>query len=199
VSVKIFSLLSGFLLLAGCAKDNHYKTLEQKIFQLEKENRQLDKELAQTHLENNQLNRQMQTLSKLGRQKRIQNLYELESVKITKYTNFYDRDKDGQKEKLIVYIQPVDSEGDIIKACGAVEVALWDLNKNGDNAKLAHWKIEPQELKKMWFATVITRNYRLMFDIAGVVRSFDKPLTVKVVFTDYVSGKVFTEQYLIRP
>jgi len=199
VSVKMFFLLSGFLLLAGCAKDNHYKTLEQKIFQLEKENRQLDKELAQTQLESKQLNRQMQTLSKLGRQKRIQNLYELESVKITKYTNFYDRDKDGQKEKLIVYIQPVDSEGDIIKACGTVEVELWDLNKNGDNAKLADWKIEPQELKKIWFATVITRNYRLMFDIAGIVRSFDKPLTVKVVFTDYVSGKVFTEQYLIRP
>ncbi|MBN1796340.1 MAG: hypothetical protein JW804_06685 [Sedimentisphaerales bacterium] len=192
-------LICGLFMFSGCLEDNFYKKLEGEKFQLEKENQQLEKQLEQEQSTNRQLTKQVETLSSLEPEKRINGLYELESVRITKYTNFYDKDKNGTKEKLIVYIQPIDSEGDIIKAAGTVDVELWDLDRSSDNAKLAGWKVEPQELKEMWFGTVVTSNYRLMFDIEGIVESFDKPLTVKVVFTDYVSGKVFNEQYLIKP
>ena len=192
-------LMCGLFLFSGCLEDNFYKKLEEEKFQLEKDNRQLEKQLKQTQAQNQQLSKQVETLSELGQEKRIDALYELESVQITKYTNFYDKDKDGTREKLIVYIQPIDSEGDIIKAAGAVEVELWDLEKSSDGAKLSEWKIEPQQLKEMWYGSIITANYRLLFDIADIVQSFDKPLTVKVVFTDYVSGKVFTEHYTIKP
>ena len=42
-------------------------------------------------------------------------------------------------------------------------------------------------------------NYRLTFDITDKVTSFDEPLTVKVTFTDYLSGKVFKKQKVINP
>jgi hypothetical protein len=174
--------------------------LEDRNAQLEKENRQLQKDAEAVRDENRQLANQVKTLADLSPEVRIDSLYDLESVKLTRYTNFYDRDKDGRKEKLIVYIQPVDSEGDIIKASGSVEVELWDLNAgNEQGALLGKWQISPDELKKMWFATVVTANYRFVFDITDVVKSFDKPLTVKAVFTDYISGKVFIEQHMIKP
>lgn len=192
--------LMSLLIIAGCGPDNHVKLLESKNAQLEKENRRLQKDIEAAKAESSQLANQIKSLAELSPEVRVESLYELESVKLTKYTNFYDRDKNGTKEKLIVYLQPIDSQGDIIKASGAVEVELWDLNKADDKgALLAKWQVGPEELKKMWFATVVTANYRLVFDITNTVKSFDKPLTVKMTFTDYVSGKVFTEQHVIKP
>jgi hypothetical protein len=193
-------LLTSVLFFTGCAGDNHVKLLESRNTQLERDNRQLQKDIEAVKARNQQLTNQVESLSELGPALRVESLYKLESLKLTNYTNFYDRDKDGRKERLIVYIQPTDSEGDIIKASGAVEVELWDLNnQTDDGAILGKWQVSPEELKKMWFATIVTSNYRLLFDITDVVKSFDEPLTVKVAFTDYVSGKVFTEQHVIKP
>jgi hypothetical protein len=142
----------------------------------------------------------MHVLSGLPEEVKGDNLYRLEIIKIGKYTGFFDKDDDDTKEKLIVYIQPIDEEGDIIKATGAVDVQLWDLDSSEVNqALLGEWHVEPVELKKLWFATLVTINYRLTFDIADKVQSFDEPLTVKVTFTDYLSGKVFKEQKVIKP
>lgn len=195
-----FILLTLLLIFSGCEGGNHVKLLEDKNTQLEKENRQLQKDVDAIKTENQQLTNQVKTLADLSPEVRIDSLYDLESVKLTRYTNFYDRDKDGTKEKLIVYIQPIDAEGDIIKASGSVEIELWNLNKGTDEgALLAKWTVGPEELKKMWFATVVTENYRPVFDITDIVESFDQPYTVKMTFADYVSGKVFSEQHVIEP
>jgi hypothetical protein len=200
VRAHVFILLTALLIFAGCDGDNHVKLLEDKNAQLEKENRQLQKDIDAVKVDNRQLTNQVKTLSQLSPEIRIASLYKLESVKLTRYTNFYDRDKNGSKEKLIVYIQPIDAEGDIIKASGSVEIELWNLNKGtNEDALLARWTVGAEELKKMWFATIITENYRLVFDIADIVKSFDQPYTVKMAFTDYVSGRVFTEQHVIEP
>ena len=50
----------------------------------------------------------------------------------------------------------------------------------------------------MWFATLVTINYRMMFDRPKGI-SEDRPLTIKVVFTDGLTGRVFTEQTVIKP
>jgi hypothetical protein len=38
-----------------------------------------------------------------------------------------------------------------------------------------------------------------MFDIADKVDDFTEPFTVKVTFTDYLTGKIFNEQRAIKP
>ena len=54
-------------------------------------------------------------------------------------------------------------------------------------------------LRTLWLGGMFSSGYRLSFDAAGIVDKFDKPLTVKVNFTDYLSGMTFTEQFIIRP
>jgi hypothetical protein len=183
----------------GCQNTSKEPPLAVQIKQLKEENTQLTRQIEQSANESKQLKKQIQVLSDLPEQARAENLYRLQRIEITRYTNFYDKDKDGQKEKLIVYIQPFDEEGDIVKATGAVDVQLWDLNKEADKALLGQWHVTPEQLKKLWFATLITINYRLTFDVAGKIDDFEEPLTVKVTFTDYLSGKVFEEQKVIKP
>jgi len=196
-------LSSAFCLcvVAGCENANSQKPpLVEQIESLTEQKKQLENKLEQSGFENEQLKKQMHILSGLPEQVKGENLYHLQKIRIGKYTGFFDKDESGKKEKLIVYIEPIDEEGDIVKATGAVDVQLWNLNSlEANEALLGQWRVEPNELKKLWFATLVKINYRLTFDISDKVKSFDEPLTVKVTFTDYLSGKVFKEQKVIKP
>jgi len=184
--------------VAGCAPSDNKESLAAQIKQLTQEKTQLQKQIEQFDSENKKLKDQIQALSELPENVRFENLNRLEKIKIGRYTGFFDKDDDGKKEKLIVYIHPTDEQGNALKAAGAVEVQLWDLNKTNGQAMLGQWKIEPDELKKLWLETLVSIYYRLTFDVADVVENLKEPPTVKVTFTDYLTGKVFKEQKAIK-
>ena len=186
------------LLLAGCQDTGERKLLLGKIEALTQQKTQLQENLTQSKGENERLRKQLQVLSGLPEEVRLDSLYRLQRVKIHRYTDVLDKDKDGKMETLAVYLQPIDDRGDLIKAAGAVNVQLWDLNQASGEALLGQWSVEPDELKKRWVTFLVT-NYRLTFDLAEKIEPLEKPLTVKVTFTDYLSGKVFNEQRVIEP
>ncbi len=194
-------LLSSIVLLfiAGCQNEQQRASLLQQVEQLTREKAQLQEQVEQATAENQRLKGQVQVLSGLPQEVRLENTRQLKSLKIGRFTGFYDKDKDGKKEKLIVYIEPMDEEGDKIKAGGSVDVQLWDLNKSQDGALLGQWHVTPDELRKAWFDTLLSTNYRCVLDITGKVEDFTKPLTVKVTFTDYLTGRTFTDQRAIKP
>jgi len=184
--------------VAGCENAGRKPSLTEEINTLRREKKDLARQIEKSKLENKDLKKQIRVLSGLPTEVKPENLYRLQRIKITKYTGFYDKDKDGKKEKLIVYIQPLDEDGDIIKAVGAVDVRLQDPNENKDQAPLGQWHVEPNQLKKLWFAGFISTNYKLTFDVADKIEGLKEPLTVKVTFTDYLTGNVFNEEKLIR-
>jgi hypothetical protein len=191
--------ISIFLILAsGCATPEEKEPIGEQIEQLTQQNKELQKQIEQSEKENEQLRRQIQVLSGLPENIKLENLNLLQNIKIGRYTGFFDKNKDGSKEKLIVYIQPTDEQGDSLKAVGAAEVQLWDLNKTNEQAMLGQWKIEPDELKQLWFETLVSTYYRLTFDVADIIEGLEEPPTVKVTFTDYLTGKVFNEQKVIK-
>jgi hypothetical protein len=151
--------------------------------------------------ENEQLKQQVETLSKLPGDKRAEAVYNLDKIRIGNYTNIFDENKDGKQRQLKVYIEPVDDAGDAIKAAGTVNIQLWTLGKAGKDALVGEWTIEPNELKKTWFSTMMQTGYRFVFDIAAIEPKLDvkSGLTVRVTFTDYLSGKTFSEQKAIKP
>ncbi len=140
----------------------------------------------------------METLSALGPDVRLEVLGRLESIEISGRSGLYDKDKDGTKETLVVYVRTIDDAGDAIKAVGSVEVQLWDLEAQ-DNARLAQWQIKPEELKRLWSSTVMTSYFRLTFDVSELLRDNEKELTVKVTFTDYITGNILRKQRVIQP
>jgi len=184
--------------LAGCQNGEKGKLLSE-IEQLKIRNSSLAEEISQSQQQNIQLEKQVQALRNFGTPANYNDIYNLQKIAVTKYTNIYDNDGDGRKETLLVYFQPFDEFGDVIKASGLVEVQLWDLNLPADKALLGQWKVEPAALKRLWFATILSVNYRLSFDVSAIAAKFDHPLTVKVKFTDYLSGKTFEEQRVINP
>jgi len=192
---SVFCLL---VLAAGCENASRpTPALAIQIERLSREKIQLQNQLEQSKTENELLKKQIETLAALPKNQR--ELWSVQRIEIGRLSGLHDENKDGQKEKLIVYVQPIDQDGDTVKSPGAVDVQLWDLNKKGGQALVAEWHIGPAELKKLWLTALLAGNYKLMFDVADKAGLFKEPLTVKVAFTDYLTGKTFQEQKVIKP
>jgi hypothetical protein len=184
------------LLACGCGGAKGRIAAATDTVNLKEQNRQCTDKLHKSQVEVEQLKKQVAVISELKSGLKLESLYNLQSLTITRYTGLYDNEA-GKKERLVVYIQPIDDDGDVIKATGSVDVELWDLSKP-DHAQLGKWHIEPAELKKMWVATLVSINYRLPFDVGDKILNTKGDLTVKVTFTDYIFGKVFTEQFVVK-
>ncbi len=200
IHCTLYALLAGCLLVytPGCENSNSRTALERRIKTLGDEKTILENQIEREKAENERLRGQLKTLAGVRETIKIEKILDLQKIRLGRYTNLYDKDKDSQYETLIVYIQPVDQSGDVVKATGSVDVELWDLNKP-DGQLIGKWNITAEELNKLWFATIITINYRLTFDIADNIKDKPNELVVKVNFTDYLSGKVFKEQKVIKP
>jgi hypothetical protein len=96
----------------------------------------LRSKLEQVERENERLKKQNEMLSELPGEKRAGAVYKVQAVRIGNYTNIYKEEEDGEKEKLIVYVSPIDETGDAVKAAGEVKIQLWDLSKKENNAQL---------------------------------------------------------------
>jgi hypothetical protein len=187
------------LLLIGCGIGSERKDpLEIKVQKIAQEKTELMRELQQTRAENEQLAEQIKALSHFPEDKTF-NPYQIERIKITRFTNFYDKNDDGKRETLIVYVQPIDEDGDVIKAAGTMDVQLWNLNNLNGQAMLSEWQIDPNDLRHLWYDTLVSANYRLTFDAPENLDVLVDPLTVKVTFTDYLTGEIFRDQYAIDP
>jgi|SRR3989339_408185 len=194
--VILLSAVTGLLVFSGCGGNGVQKP--RRNDQLKIENSDLKYKLELCQKQNTQLTGQIETLNKFEPNQRLEDLYNLQNVQIGTFTNLYDKDEDGKFESLVVYIQPIDDMGDGIKAAGQVDIQLWDLGKLPNEALLGEWNVSAAELKKLWIS-LFSSNYRLAVNIAEKVANYDSPLTVKMVFTDYLTGKVFREQKTITP
>jgi len=186
------------ILLAGCGIGSERKhPLELKVEALQREKAELAGNVEQCQVENEQLRQQVKAMTALPRDSH-ENPYKLTSVRIARFTGFYDKDEDGRREKLFVYLQPLDDTGDIVKAAGTVHVQLWNLEDPNGQALLGQWQIQPTELRKLWIAALVS-DYRIPFDVSLTPELLARPLTVKVTFTDYLTGEIFRDQHVIQP
>ena len=182
----------------GCQEQSQ-NSLWDQVKTLGKEKVTLRGQNEKLQTENEQLKEQVETLSALGPEVRLEAFAAIKKVEIGKRSGLFDKDGDGVKEKLIVYVRPSDDTGDTVKIPGTITVQLWNLNNESDEAMLASWKFEPEEIKTLWASTFMTNYYRLTFDIAEILAGQEQELTVKVRFVDYVTGKILTAQKVIQP
>ncbi len=185
-------------LLAGCGIGSARKhPAELKVEALQREKAGIAHKFEQCQVENVQLQEQVKAMAALPKDSR-ENPYKLTGIRIARYTGVYDKDEDGRREKLLVYLQPIDGNGDIVKAAGTVYVQLWNLEDPSGAFPLGQWQVQPAKLHKLWIAALVS-EYRIPFDVFLTPEFLARPLTVRVMFTDYLTGDIFREQHVIKP
>lgn len=196
----MFVIVATVCVMNGCSSQPSQTEHSWQTFEdCHAENTDLQTRIDALMDENTALTEQVQTLSKLDSQVRLNTLATLQSIHIGKRSGLYDKDNDGQNEKLIVYLEPKDTVQDYIKAVGQCSIELWSLEAKPEAALLKRWTVGPSDLHPTWGGNIFGAYYRLVFDIEGVIPNNETELTVKAKFTDYLSGKTLRDQKTIQP
>lgn len=195
-AISIIVTASALLAITGCGTGA--QTQWDQIKLLEKEKLDMKRQIEILETENANLYGQLKNLSAISPNQRFEAIATLDRIEIGKRTAIFDKDANGVKETLIVYVKTYDDSGDVVKAPGAIELQLWDLNKKPDGALLGEWKVKPEELKMLWMGTMMTNYYRLKYNVADKLPIENTDLTVKVTFRDYLTGKIHQKQMTIK-
>jgi len=183
-------ILAMLLGLAGCAsKDRQSTQLEWQSQQLQQQLVKSQQTIAEKQIIINQQNQQIATLSALGPE-RLKVLFTVEKIELGRYTGGTNLDDQPGDDGVRVYVIPQDQEGRTITAAGAIEVGVYDLGQE-DQPLLGSYSFEPAEAKKLWQAGALADHYNITCPWQKSPPSGNE-VTIRVKFTDYLTGKVLT-------
>ena len=128
---------------------------------------------------------------------RLEKLFTVHAMKLGRLTG--GADLDGSKpgdEGFKVYAVLLDQHGDEIKAAGTFVVEAFDLS-GGEPERLGRWEFGLDQAQANWHSFLMRYEYVLTCPWQGAVpRTSD--VTVRVTYTDELTGRVFTEQRVAK-
>jgi hypothetical protein len=184
---KIAALLL-VLAIAGCA---HPSAANNK---LRDENQKLQDQI--TTLERNQQADHATIKALEGKQgikpsissAKIDQLFTVHGIKLARLTS---ADQNG----LEVAVQPIDDQGDKVKAAGTFVIDAFDLAAGGDN-HIGRWTFDAAQSRDAWNGISFLYCYVLKCPWQKKPQHAD--VTVRVAYTDLLTGRQFTEQKVVK-
>ncbi len=158
----LYVLLHGFLLvLCGCASRGNVELLESELRQQEDryyalthELRAVRSELEIARQETELLRtRQVNHSGTALLPEQTRSLVRMSELSINKlFTGGLDRDGQPGDEAFAVLLNPLDSDGEVIKLPGQVDIVLLDLEQNQDGLPIGRWSFTAEQTREKWHA-----------------------------------------------
>jgi outer membrane murein-binding lipoprotein Lpp len=196
IAVSVLAAFVPALLLAGCSKPsganiNLRKQNQELRRQVESLQRQHDADAAALRGQSSTAATAPAISHDQARQ-----LFTVHGIKLGRLTGSADLDpnKPGD-EGLKVYVVPLDDQGEKLKAAGSFVVDAFDLAKQGEQ-RIGHWEFPVDDARKNWFGSALLYEYVL--PAAWQTPPEHPEVTLKVTFTDALTGRSFTQQKAIR-
>jgi hypothetical protein len=128
---------------------------------------------------------------------RLDTLFTTHGLKFGRLTGGADLDpKKPGDDGLKIYVVPTDGRGDPIKAAGSFVVEAFDLAKGKDH-RVGRWEYPLEQAEKNWFGQGMLYTYVLAAPWPGEPPEHGE-LTLRVTFTDALTGRAFTEQKVVK-
>ena len=124
-------------------------------------------------------------------------LFCIAGIELGRYTGGLDTDgKDGE-EAVKVYLDPVDSAGSVLKAAGDVKIQLFDLAMLPGENLLGEYQWTADQIGSHWSDAIFGGSHFSFICPWKQLPKHDQ-ITIRVEFTDYLTGKTFTAQKVVR-
>jgi hypothetical protein len=121
-------------------------------------------------------------------EERIDELFTTHGLKFGRITG-------GDDQGLKISVCPTDDQGQALKAAGSFQIDAFDLAKAHDN-DVGHWNFDVQQARDAWLGQAMM--YAYVLKCPWQKRPEHEQLTIRVTFTDALTGRVFTEQKEVR-
>jgi len=159
-----------------------------EVEQLRTRNEQLHKQLIQR-------DEQIAALQRLG-PKRLDRLYTVQRIAFGSGTGGTSSDDTPGGDAVKVNVEPIDQYGSVLKAAGRVKVQVFDLAMPEAKNLLAQREYDPNAAAKNWASGLFSSYYS--FTLPLPAPPAHRELTVRAEFTEYLTGKTFITQQVIR-
>lgn len=186
------------LLPVGCAARGNMEMLESELRRQEQTQQELAEELKSARAElrvarsdadslRTQLSQRGQT-SLVSEQAEV--LYKAEAIRFnTMLTSGANRDGQPGDDGINILLQPVDSQGDLVKLAGAIEVDLLDLNRDAKSQRIGRWQFTAEEVREHWHRGFLSAGYLFQLDWQTVPVSNELTLHARLATPD---GRTFS-------
>jgi len=197
-SKRFVPLLAFSLVLPGCGARPNAANIE-----LRKQVMELEQQVEQMRLERDadrativSLQSDRPTTQSLP-QERLDELFTVAGIKLGRLTGGFDADpQQSGDESIRVHVAPFDSSGDDLKASGTVVVEAFDLSS--DAARIGRWSFDLAATRSAWNSSGLLYEYVLDCPLSAVAAPKSGELTLRVTFTDALTGRSFSAQQLVR-
>ncbi|MFB3891241.1 MAG: hypothetical protein ACE15C_04365 [Phycisphaerae bacterium] len=169
---------------AKCAKEH------EELVAATNENKRLSEQIAEQ-------DKRILSLMALG-DKRLDKLFHVKSVDLGSMTGGINTTgrQDAGDDAIKVYVLPMDQDGSIIKAAGDVKVQLFDLAAPPDDNLVGECQWPVDQIGKFWSSGFFTYHYSFICPFKVTPKHAE--ITVRVEFTDYLTGKHYTAQKVCK-
>jgi outer membrane murein-binding lipoprotein Lpp len=197
-SIASVVVVTATALLSGCGKPNvasisvrrENQDLRNKVAELERR--------EQAHLAQIRAMESRATTVPSLPNERLDTLFTAHGLRFGRLTGGADLDpKQPGEEGLKIYVVPTDGQGQPLKAAGSFVVEAFDLAR-GDNARIARWEFPLDQAAKNWFGQAMLYTYVLPAPWPQQQRPANPDVTVRVTFTDALTGRTFTDQKVVK-
>jgi hypothetical protein len=190
--------LAAGLLVVGCGKPNKANiTLRRSNQGLEGQIAQLKRQHEADQATIAGLNQRAGTVPSLE-PARLEKLFTVNGIQIGRLTGGADLDPDKPgDEGFKVYLKLLDQYNDEFKSAGSFVVEAFDLAQGQGGLKLGRWEFPVEQSQANWHSFLTRYEYILTAPWQGVAPKHPD-VTVRVTFTDELTGRQFTQQQAIK-
>lgn len=180
--------------LFGCFSNTvpaaKYNNVSQELLTTQEKNKKLEAELNDTRLLVKGLRSQAGEL----RQTKAapEDLIVPVKIQLERLSGPVDTDGKPGDDELVLYVQPVDRDGSIIKAAGSIKVTLFDLQNPPNKNVLAEYFFDVQHTRALWSGRLMTNHFTVKCPFPHPP-AHDR-ITAEVVFTDLLTGNALSAQ-----
>jgi hypothetical protein len=187
--IFIFSCaLPGCLNTVPAAK---YNTVSQELLTTQEKTRKLETELNDARLLIKSLKSQTGELRQTHGGS-LEDLVVPVKIQLERLSGGVDTDHKPGDDELILYVQPVDRDGSVIKAAGSLKITLFDLQNPPNQNVLAEYIFDVQHTRALWSGRLMTNHFTVKCPFPHPP-AHDR-ITAEVVFTDLLTGNALTAQ-----
>jgi hypothetical protein len=186
-------------LCGGCTEgqDAQFAAQAKKVIQSENQAARVQRELAETRALLAQRDRQVAELLGLGGPERMKKLYLVQRINLGGGTAAVDLDKKPGDDGVKVYLEPIDQYGSVLKAPGSVTVQLYDLAADPKDNLVGQAHFDVDQTAKCWSSGFLAYWYSFTCPWKAGPPKHDQ-ITVRVEFVDYLTGKKFEAQTIVK-
>lgn len=115
-------------------------------------------------------------------------------IQLVRQSGGYDRDGKPGDDGIVLYVQPTDKDGHVLKVAGSFKVTLLDLSKPTEPVVIASYEFDVPTTRSLWYGRFMTNHFTIRCPWPPSGPPDTNEVTARIEFTDLLTGRVFTAQ-----